>query len=369
MNRNSGIRLLPFAALLLSALAGWGQAGSVYTLTNATTSNEVLIFNRTAGGQIAAAGSVPTGGIGSGGGLGNQGASAMDADNRFLFAVNAGSDDISVFRIQRDGLRLVERVASGGSRPISLAVSRNFLYVLNNGAAAGSSDTVAGFHVSESGRLSPIVNGLVLSAASVGPAQIGFNNDGDVLVVSEKNTNNLDVFTVDEHGVASGPFVIPSAGQTPFGFAFGKRKQLFISDAFGGAAGAGAVSSYIVFGKGSLRTVSNSVPDAQSAPCWVVLTSDGRFAYTTNTGSGTVSGYSVEFGGRLRLLTSGGQTAFTGDGSKPLDASISNDGRYLYVLAPGTGNIQGFFLGIAGSLSPLTHSTGVPASASGLIAR
>lgn len=364
---------LIFAKVLMAAIAfasssAFAAAGAVYTLSNSSSGNAVLVFSRSADGHISSVGMFATDGAGTGKGLGNQGALAIDAGNRFLFAVNAGSDNISVFRIGENGLRLVDVVPSGGKQPISVTVSRNILYVLNNGGAVGGTDTVAGFAVGANGHLKPIVSGLPLSGPSVGPAQIGFNIDGDILLVTEKNTNNIDVFTVDDDGVAVGPTVVPSAGQTPFGFAFGKRSQVFVSDAFGGAANAGAVSSYGVSAQGTVRTITEAAADRQTAPCWVVLTSDGRFAYTTNTGSGTVSGYSVGFGGALRLLNNG-ITANTGSGSTPLDAAISNDSRFLYVLTPGTSNVQGFVISPDGSLTPLTQVTGIPASASGLVAR
>ena len=370
MKSKLSFALLLTAVVALSSLPSFAAAGAVYTLNNSSSGNAVLAFSRSADGQIVFAGMVvATGGTGTGAGLGNQGALAIDAANQFLFAVNAGSNDISVFRIRENGLRLVDRVPSGGKQPISLTVSRKVLYVLNNGAAVGGSDSIAGFAVATNGHLKPIVSGLPLSAASVGPAQIGFNTDGDDLLVAEKSTNNIDVFTVDDDGVAVGPTVVPSAGQTPFGFAFGKRNEVFVSDAFGGAANAGAVSSYVVSDKHSLTTITAAAVDGQTAPCWVVLTNDGRFAYTTNTGSGNVSGYRVGFNGTLQLLSASGQTGNTGTGSTPLDAAISNDSRFLYVLTPGTGNIQGFSVSLDGSLSPLSQATGVPSSASGLIAR
>src|SRR5262249_8509251 len=151
------------------------------------------------------------------------------------------------------------------------------------------------------------------------------NTDGDVLLVTEKNTNDIDVFTVDDDGVAVGPTVVPSAGRTLFGFAFGKRDQVFVSDAFGGAANAGAVSSYNVSNEGTLQTITAGAADKQPAPCWVALKNDGSFPYTTNTGSEIFSGYSVGFSGALRLLKGEGITANTGPGSTPLDAAISND--------------------------------------------
>jgi len=361
--------LLLSALMIFASLQAFAAAGAVYTLTNSTSGNAVLVFNRMPNGQLTAGATISAGGNGTGSGLGNQGALAMDAANRFLFAVNAGSSTIASFAIGDNGLTLRDVVPSGGLQPISLTVSGNVLYVLNNGAAVGGSDTIAGFSVTANGHLKPIVSNLPLSAASVGPAQISFNTNGNLLVVTEKATNNIDIFTVDGHGVAVGPVVNPSAGQTPFGFAFGKRNQLLVSDAFGGGANAGAMSSYIVSDAGAVRAISATVPDNQTAPCWVAVTNDGRFMYTTNTATANVSGYSVGFGGSLRLLNASGVTASTGTGSKPLDATISNDSRYLYVLTPGTSNVQGFAIGWDGSLTALTPVGGIPASASGLIAR
>src|SRR6266851_4783580 len=269
MKSKLSFALLLTAVVALSSLPSFAAAGAVYTLNNSSSGNAVLVFSRSADGHIVPAGMFATHGTGTGKGL-------------------------------------VNLVPSGGHQPISLTVSRKVLYVLNNGGAVGGSDTIAGFAVGANGHLKPIVSGLPLSAASVGPAQIGFNLDGDLLLVAEKATNNIDVFSVDDDGVAVGPTVVPSAGQTPFGFAFGKRNQVFVSDAFGGAANAGAVSSYEASDDRSLRTITELAVDKQTAPCWVVLTNDGRFAYTTNTGSGNISGYRVEFNGMLRLLNADG---------------------------------------------------------------
>ncbi len=292
---------------------------------------------------------------------------AIDESNTFLFAVNAGSDNISVFRITEQSLSLVGVTSSNGRNPISLTVNHNILYVLNDGGAVGGSDTIAGFSVDDSGHLTSIVSGLPLSAASVGPPEISFNPDGNLLVVTEKATNNIDVFTVDANGVASGPTIMQSAAQTPYGFAFGKRNQLIVSDAVGGATGAGAVSSYAASSDGVLQIITGSAADNQTAPCWITLTSDGLYAYTTNTGSGSVSSYSVGFDGTLGLLNS--VAANTGSGSSPVDEAISNDSRYLYVLTPGTGKIQGFTISPDGSLAPLSLTTSALSSSSGLVAR
>jgi 6-phosphogluconolactonase (cycloisomerase 2 family) len=355
--------------IALGSVSRYAVAGAVYTMSNSSTANAVLLFNRSSDGQLSPAGIFPTGGRGSGGGLGNQGGLAIDDEKGLLFAVNAGSNSISVFRITEDGLQLENVAGSNGIRPISVTVNHKILYVLNNGAAVGGSDSIAGFKIGKNGELSSIISEISLSAPSVGPAQIGFNADGDVLMVTEKNTNKIDLFSVDNVGVASGPQVVASAGNTPFGFAFGKRDQVFVSDAFGGAANAGAVSSYKVTGEQGLETIVPVANDKQSAPCWVVVTNDGRFTYTTNTGSGTISGYRIGFDGSLRLLNEDGETAETGKGSTPIDAALTNNSRFLYVLTPGSQSIQGFDIASDGALSPITQASGIPSSANGLVAR
>ncbi len=361
--------LLCLVVFACTSLTAQSAAGAVYTETNVSNGNAVLVFNRTQDGYLipGVLGAFRTGGRGTGMGLGSEGALAIDESNRFLFVVNAGSNDISTLKITEQGLMLVAVTSSQGSNPVSLTISHNILYVLNAGGSVGGSDTVAGFSVDDSGHLTSLVSGLQLSAASVAPEEIRFNPEGNVLVVTEKAANHIDVFIVDRNGVAGGATIVPSAGQNPYGFAFGKRNQLIVSDAVGGNNGAGAVSSYTVSGNGMLQTITGSAPDGQTAPCWIVLTSDARYAYTTNTGSGTVSSYSVAFDGVLALLNS--VAANTGSGSSPLDEAISNDSRYLYVLTPGTGKIQSFSISLDGSLAPLSQTPVPLSSISGLVAR
>jgi len=57
-----------------------------------------------------------------------------------LFAANAGSGTVSVFRVFRSSLFLVDQVPLGGSEPLSVAQFGNLVYVLNS---AGSGSIVA----------------------------------------------------------------------------------------------------------------------------------------------------------------------------------------------------------------------------------
>jgi 6-phosphogluconolactonase len=303
-------------------------------------------------------------------GLGSQGALAFGDQGRVLYAVNAGSDEISTFLLTPGGARLVQTVDSVAAHPISIAVHGRVVYVLGAGCASGGQDMIAGFIAGPFGVLRPIENSArPLSAANTGPAQVGFDPTGRFLVVTEKMTNRIDTFAVDRAGLAGDAVVHASAGMTPFGFAFDRRGLLIVSEAFGGAPDASAASSYALLRSGDLRTISASVPTTETAACWVATTQDARFAYTTNTGSGSVSGFAVNRRtGTLTLLDADGVTADTGAGSMPIDADTVGD-HLLYVLTPGVGQVQGFQIGRDGSLTPVASAGGLPASAAGLLAK
>lgn len=340
-------------------------AGEVYTMSNAVDGNKVLAFARNARGRLRPAGEYATGGLGSGGGLGNQGGVVLDNSGRWLFVVNAGSNEISVFRVRRHRLALVDVTDSGGTQPVSVSVDRNLLYVLNAG-----SDNISGFHITRHGRLLPIPGSTrPLSTTGTGPAQIAFSPDGEQLVVTEKSTNNIVTYQLDDAGLPSAPNVQASVGQTPFGFAFDRRGRLFVSEAAGGAADAGSVSSYDLEENGDLETISGAVPTTESAACWVVITGNGRYAYTTNAGSGTVSGYFIGRDGSLSLLDADGVTGVTGAGSTPIDMALSVNSRYLYTLNAGNSTISGFRVDHHGGLHAIAGVSDLPPAANGLAAR
>lgn len=239
---------LAAAALFIAtgATASADAPGAVYALTNSPAGNAVVVYDRGGDGSLTPAGSYPTGGNGTGAGLGSQGAVIVSDNHRLLFAVNAGSNSISSFRIRPNGLELADTAPSGGSMPTSVAFSKGVAYVLN----AGVPNNVSGFKVDLNGDLTPIPgSGRPLSAASTGPAQVGFSDDGVTVVVTERATNRIDTYTVAPNGLLSGPFVHDSAGPTPFGFAVDKRNTLFVSEA---GAGGGA-SSYRIGAQAHLR--------------------------------------------------------------------------------------------------------------------
>ena len=350
------------AATAATARAGNGKSGTVYTLGNSTAGNSVLVFDRAGDGTLTPAGSVPTGGLGTGAGLGSQNAVVLSRDGKRLFAVNAGDNTISAFKVTNDGLEQVGgAVPSGGVGPISLTVNGDLLYVLNAGDG-GSAGNITGFKLDHDG-LDPIAGSTrPLSGASVGPAEVQFSSNGKLLVVTEKGTSLIDTYVVGAHGLVSGPNTQPSAATTPFGFAFDKHNRLIVSDAFGGAPGASGLSSYEVSKAGALTAITPFLLDTQTAACWVVTTDDGRFAYTTNTGSNTISTYLIDSDGTLNLRY---PTAAT-TGAGPIDAAFSSKSRYLYVLASGVINAYG--VQSNGALTPISGATGLAAGTVGLAA-
>ena len=368
MSRRHVLALATASAVLSgSPHLAFAQAdpGAVYTTSNAPAGNQILIFTRGADGTLTAAGSVATGGAGTGGGLGNQGALTLSDDGRWLLAVNAASNDVSLFAVRANGVELTDLASSAGVRPVSVTVHNDLVYVLNAG-----DDTVSGLRITPHGRLAPIDGSTRgLSGSGTGPAQVAFTPDGRVLVVTEKNTNLIDTFQIGGDGRLADARMLPSHGATPFGFAFGKRDQLFISEAFGGAANASAVSSYDVDRDGSVTLESGSVPTNQSAACWVLVTKGGRFAYTSNTGSGSISAFGIDHDGGLALLTPTGRTGVTGAGSAPIDLASSDDGRFLFSLNSAAHTIGAFRIESDGQLVALPFASGLPAGANGLAAR
>jgi len=347
--------------------------GAVYTMTNAVNGNEVLAFSRSADGSLAPDGTFATGGSGTGGGLGNQRGLILSPDNRLLFAVNAGSDTISVFKVTPKSLMLIDTIGSGGVLPISLALYKNLLYVLNAGGSDSGADNISGFIIGQDGTLSPLAGSAQpLSQPATGPAQIEFTPDGNVLVVTEKATNKIDTYVVDNTGLASAPVTFDSEGITPFGFALGKQNLLLVSEAAGGSADASSVSSYVVYPDGDLAVISAKVPTHETAACWLVVTKNGRFAFTTNAGDGSISGFGINKDGYIFLLDADGKTGITGMGSVPLDMAFSKNSHFLYSLNSGNGTISGFQVGPSGQLIPLTdppiQATDLPSSANGLAA-
>jgi 6-phosphogluconolactonase len=350
------LALLCGAPLASPALAA---SGAVYTMANAAGPNAVVVFSRASNGTLVQTQSVLTGGTGTGAGLGSQGSIALSSDGRWLLAVNAGSNDVTVFSIAGTELTPVSTVLSGGVMPISVTVHSDTVFVLN----AGGTPNITGFHLTNAGVLVPIPS-VQKVLTGTGPAEVSFNLDGSLVAVTEKTSNTIVVFSIDS-GKLIGPFISASSGQEPFGFAFGPHNLLLVSEAVNGAPNGSTVSSYQADSGGGLRLITASLPTTQTAACWLVVTGNGRFAYTDNTGSSTVSSLAVAPDGSLALLD--GTAGSTPAGTSPIDLALSAGSQYLYSLASGT--ISEFQVAADGSLAPIGSITGLPTSTVGLQAR
>jgi 6-phosphogluconolactonase (cycloisomerase 2 family) len=330
-----------------SASAEALKPGAVFVLANTSPVNEVAVFNRASNGALTPAGTYPTGGNGMSG-LGSQGALVLSDNGHLLFAVNAGSNTISMFEVRPDGLNLLDQAPSGGVKPTSLTTHNKLLYVLN-----ASSPNIAGFEIKD--KKLKAIPGSINPVGSTSGAQVEFSPDGKVLAVTEKGTKTIDTYTVDKNGVAGGRAEYPSKGMTPFGFAFDKRGHLIVSE-----AGSAAVSSYDVSKNGVVSLISASVP-ANSAACWIAISKNSRYAYSAN-GSGSISAFRIAENGSLSSLNVSAATP----GGSSLDLGVSHDGKYLYERNGGFKRINAYSIQEDGSLTPIGNAGALPTSASGI---
>ncbi|MGH9406989.1 MAG: lactonase family protein [Terriglobia bacterium] len=361
------VRVAVFAAIVCISSAvsvAGGHSGAVYVLTNQSTNNSVMVYSRAPDGGLSLSGSFSTGGKGVGTGadpLGSQGSLVLGRGHRLLFAVNAGSNSVSVFAVEGLKLHLLDKAPSGGQMPVSIAIHGRLLYVLN----AGGTPNIKGFIIGPfTGHLFPLRGSrrMLPGGASAAPAEVAFSPDGSVLMVTEKGTSKIDTYSVNDDGYAENATTVNSNGATPFGFTFIHRGFAIVSE-----AGPSALSSYEVDEDGDVELVTGSLGDGQKANCWVVATEGGRFAYTSNTGTGNISSYTVSADGVLSLLDA--TAGVTGTGSAPIDMALSTDGRFLYVRDGLKNVVDGFRVEADGSLTPVGSASGVPADAQGIAAR
>lgn len=341
--------------------------GHVYVDDNTPGANTIGAFDRHADGTLTPEAGSPfaAGGAGTGGTLPSQGAVQISANGRFLIAADAGSNQVSVLQIlPGGGLRLVPGgiTSSGGVMPVSVAVHDDLVYVANEGEG-GSNYT--GFRLRSSGSLEPVAGSTVALPDGSQPGDVLFNRNGSKLAATRVGSALIDSFTVGADGrltaAPGSPF--PAQGAGPIGSEFRPTNlnQLFVSNAHNGTD-LGTVSAFHDSASGTLTPIGGSpFADLQTAPCWVEISHDGRFLFTVNTGSGTISSYSIAPGGALRLL--GSTPVRGGGGVVPVDARLSPGGHTLFVDENKTGAI-GAFAVHGGNLTELASSpTALPAGA------
>jgi 6-phosphogluconolactonase len=336
--------------------------GHVYLDDNTAGTNTISGFDRHLDGSLTPLSGSPftAGGAGTGAGLASQGAIQVSSDGRFLLAVDAGSNQVSVLQIKPDGgLKLVPTgvVSSGGVTPVSIAVHGDLVYVANAGTGTGGSD-YTGFTLNPGGQLRPLANSTVFLPNGSQPGDVLFNSTGTSLVGTRVGSSLIDSFVVGPNGLLSAAPGSPSPAQGlgPFGSEFRPTNpsQLFVSNAHNVGAGTGTISAFNVALNGSLTSIGASpFADDQTAPCWIEITHDGQFLFTVNTGSGEISRYAIALDGSLTLLGSTPVSNTGGVGA--VDARLSNDGRTLYVDESRVGAVGAFAVN-GGNLTELPSS-------------
>jgi 6-phosphogluconolactonase len=368
--KNLGIGLassLLAGAISVTAATGVGASSAaqadpggsfVYTESNQTSAdggNSVLAFGVGSGGALASKGSFPTGGDGTGAGLGSQGAVTLAEGGRALLVVNAASNTVSYFRILSNGTPwLVDAASSGGSDPVSVAANGRWVVVLNEG-----SNTVASLLLTSHALIPSMHAPVALSSEAATPVQIGFTPSGAHVIVTEKVSSSIDAFNVSSDGRLAGLRHTVSTGTAPYGFGFSAGGQAIVSDAGGGAGGASAATSYRVGMAGVLHPISE-VGESQAAACWLIVNGVGSRAYLANAGSGTVSSYNIGPEGRLTLRSDIAATV----GVHPIDEVLG--GGWFFVLT--TTEIASAPVTPSGDLGVVNESaaSGLPAAATGL---
>ncbi|MBO0962285.1 beta-propeller fold lactonase family protein [Neobacillus sp. MM2021_6] len=333
----------------------------VYIMTNHEVMNQIIAFNRNINGMLSFVGSYPTYGKGTGtkevstatandgiDPLTSQGSLTLSRDRRFLLAVNAGDNSISSFIISDSGIPvLVDVKPSGGAQPNSIDVFGHLVYVSNVGNVVNNfASNITGFFLDENGHLTPIPGSThSLSTFNAQPAQVLFTRDGSKILVTELTSNHLSVFPIKQNGTVSEPIVTNSYGQGPLGAYFLSSGLLLVTE-----ANSNALSSYSMSNDGFLRVISGSVPNGYQTACWVVATRDERFAYITNTLSGTISTYRIESNGALSVVRNITSTPPGTAPGLPMDVGVSKDGRHFYTLNGNQGTVSVFAIQADGRL-------------------
>ena len=311
-------------------------------------------------------GKFETGGRGQGGindPLQAQSSLLLSSDYKYLLAVNAGSSTLSLFKVQGDGLTLLDTKPTEGGNPVSVTMHDDLVYVAN----VGGNLHTAGFHLKPWGELEFIPNSKQhLSGLDTEPATIAFSPDGTKLIVTERQTSNIDVFSVASDGSLSDPAVTAAQGIEPFGAAFAPSGALLVAE-----AGSGAVSSYGINADNSLSVITSKSPSSGIATCWVIPA--GTYAFATSAVTSSVSAYKLGTAGDLTplgiTLTQPGTAPSifppVGVTAFPLDLATTPDNKFLYVVYSALGKVIGYQLGDngkltkIGSVSPYSPQIGV----------
>lgn len=353
--RNPVRLFIVLAVMAASAIAAAAPAqaedsagGAVFVQTNDPKGNSIDAYRRNADGTLTFQAAYATGGLGgreNGAGsdpLASQG-SLRVLPGGLLAAVNAGSNTVSVFRIDGDQLQLNQVVSSGGLFPTGIGYHGDLVYVLN----AGGAGSVSGYRLAGGG-LHPIQG----STRTLGlpntnppfflssPAEVGFTPDGEHLIVTTKTNGTVDVFSVGPDGrLSAAPVKNPASSPVPFAFVFDAAGRMVLN-----FAGSSALQTYTVNADDTITPVSAPVSDTQAALCWI--TSAAGYQYTSNTASNDVSQFQVRADGTVVLVN-----PIAASGISGATDSAAAGGSFLYVQSGLGSTVYVFRIGAGGALT------------------
>lgn len=337
-------------------------SGAVFVMTNDAAKNQVIAYDRAADGSLGEATPYDTNGRGSGGTtdpLESQGSLTLSQDHSLLFAVSAGSGDVSVFSVHEANLTLLSKTPSGGAQPSAIAEHGGLVYVLNSGGAG----SLVGFQLNLRGQLKQIKSSTAfLTATTTGGASLAFSPNGQFLVVTERVANNIDVFRVQPNETLAPIVVNSNPAPGTFSVAFAPNGAAIVSET--GPANepnGSATSSYTVNANGTLTAISQSVPTLGAGNCWDAITPDGTKIYTSNSGSDNISGFNIGKNGTITPI-SGTIVGENPTGSHNVDIAVTADGKFLYTINSQSGNIGMFAINQDGSLTNLGQAGDLPKS-------
>jgi hypothetical protein len=321
---------------------------TVFVQNDNTSGNTVYAYDRSSDGVLQWAGTYPTGGLGGildgsdFDNLDSQGSLTYDRQHGLLYAVNAGSDTLTVFGVDGDHLTRRQVLATGGSFPVSVATNGRYVYVLN----ARNGGSIQGFLRLGGGLVSipEWHRELGLDPTSPPefiqkPGQVGFTPDGSKVIVTTKASGeSIDVFSLDRWGTpAAQPVVTIDPLQVPFSFAFDSRDNLVVTEAF-----TNSVATFKMNRDGTLNMIER-VATNQQATCWITVI--GKVMYLSNAESANLSVYRDSGNGILGDLG----TVNTDTGT--VDTTASSDGRFLYVQTGAAGIVDEYHVHSDGSLT------------------
>jgi 6-phosphogluconolactonase (cycloisomerase 2 family) len=381
----------------------------VYTETDNSNpgQNAVIAYRRNADGQVTEIGSFQTGGTGVANPQGLLGPDDSDKeviaspDGHLLFAVNQGSNSVAEFRIRHDGsLDLVNKAAisSGGTEPVSLSIADRRLYVLNRGdEVQGQPPTVAPtitvFEIGRHGALRQDVDATTTLPLGVSPSQVLISSRSSLAFVDTftppplnnvPGANEVVPFRIAADGqlvpIASGGVGAPVTPPLLLGLAEHPTQNII----YAGLTGANQVGVFTFDGGGNLK-LAGTTPVQGNGPCWTLVSPDGKFLYTVDTGTNSVGVFSLPdplHPAQIQEFVLGGPQNPTGNPSAPRETTdfefaLDPSGRALYVIDHQTDVAGDFPQGNAlhvltvaadgtlseGTGSPLFLPPGIPAGA------